>query len=47
MLDYDYDAAILKQKASKKRLAAWGEADCMPINWKPSYDTSYDIKQIT
>ncbi len=30
-----------------KRIAAWGEADCMPINWNPFYDTSYDINQIT
>ncbi len=28
----DYDAAMLKKEHLKKRLAAWGEADCMPIN---------------
>ncbi len=27
MFDYDYDAAMLKKEASKKRIAAWGEAD--------------------
>ncbi len=27
MLEYDYDAAMLKKEASKKRIAAWGEAD--------------------
>ncbi len=47
MLEYDYDAAMLKKEASKKRIAAWDEADCMLINWKPFYDTSYDINQIT
>ncbi len=28
-------------------ITAWGEADCMPINLNPFYDTSYDINQIT
>ncbi len=42
MLDYDYDAAMLK----KKHLA-WGEADFMPINSNPFYDTSYYINHIT
>ncbi len=42
MLDYDYDAAMLK-----KRITAWGEADCMPINWHLFYDNSYDLNQIT
>ncbi len=37
MLDYDYDAAMLK------RIAALGEAECMLINWNPLYD----INQIT
>ncbi len=46
MLDYFNDAAMLKKEASKI-IAAWGEADCMPINWNPFYDTSYDTNQIT
>ncbi len=45
MLDYDYDAAMLLKAASKKSIAAWGDADFMPVNW--NYDTSYDINQIT
>ncbi len=36
MLDYDYDAAIKKEE-SKKKIAAWGEADYFnklkPILW--------------
>jgi len=28
-------------------IAAWGEADSMPINWNLFNDTSYDINQIT
>ncbi len=48
LLDYDYDAAmLLKKKHLKTNIAAWGEADFMPINWNPFYDTSYDINQIT
>ncbi len=43
----DYDAAIIKKAASKNRIAAWGEADFMPINWNPFYDISYDINQIS
>ncbi len=31
MLDYNFDAAMFKKVASK-RIAAWGEADCMPIS---------------
>ncbi len=31
----------------KKRIAAWGEADFMPINGNPFFDTSYDDNQIT
>ncbi len=42
----DYDAAMLKKK-HLKIIAAWGEADWMPINWNPLYDTSCDINQIT
>ncbi len=38
----DYDAAMLK-----KRIAAWGEADFMPVNWNLFYDTSFDINQRT
>ncbi len=48
MLDYDYDAAmLLKKKHLKKKIAAWGDADFMPVNWNPFHDTSYDINQIT
>ncbi len=43
----DYDAAKLKKEASKKILAVWFEAHCMPINWNPFYDTSHDIERIT
>ncbi len=47
MLNYNYDAAmLLKKEASKKRIAAWGEADFMPINWSLFYDPSHDINQI-
>ncbi len=38
---------VIKKEASEKRIAAWGDADFMPVNWNPFYDTSYDINQIT
>ncbi len=46
MLDYGYDAAMLKKKHLKKD-------SCLRWNWlyanklKPFYDASYDINQIT
>ncbi len=36
----------LKKRSSYKTIAAWVEADFMPINWNPFYDT-YDINQKT
>ncbi len=45
--DYNTVWLWLCSNVIKKRIAAWGEADFMPINWNPFYDTSYDINQIT
>ncbi len=36
---------MLKMKLLK--IAAWGEANFMPVNLNPFYDTSYEINQIT
>ncbi len=38
---------VIKEESKKKRIAAWGEADFMPINGNPFFDTSYDDNQIT
>ncbi len=38
---------LSKKEASKKRIAAGGDADLIPVNWNPFHDTSYDINQIT
>ncbi len=35
----DYDAAMLLKKKHLKRIAAWGEANFMQINWNLFYDT--------
>ncbi len=42
-----WSSNVIIKAASKKRIAAWGEADFMPINWNPFYDTFYDNNQIT